>query len=141
MSADPAAATGISGASSVAVSGTGPSGASAVQPADRGAFIAWRWRVAAFLLTGAAQLITIGSLTYLVHPAITWAALLLATAPVVFAALAAFAPRPLARWAVVAAIVVIIVAGAAWITHASWLFGPALIALAVSGLQLWRTNA
>jgi hypothetical protein len=141
MSTDGAAAANVSGATSVGVATSSPSGASSVLPESRTALIARRWRRAAFFLTGAAQWITLASLTYLLHPAITWAPLLLATAPVLLAAVAAFAPRSLGRWAVIAAIAVIIAGGAGWITHTSWLFAPALVALVVVALQLWRSPA
>jgi hypothetical protein len=96
-----------------------------------------RWRIGAFLLTGAAQIITIASLTYVLHPGVTWAALLLAIAPAPLAAVAAFAPRPIARWAAVVAALVVVAGLAGWATHAGWLFAPALAALVVVCLRLW----
>jgi hypothetical protein len=96
-----------------------------------------QWRRAALLLTGAAQLITIASLTYLLRPGATWAALLLAIAPVPLVAGTAFAPRSVARWAVMAPIVVMAAGLTGWATHAGWLFAPALAALIVLCLRLW----
>jgi hypothetical protein len=100
-----------------------------------------QWRLAALLLSGAAQLITIASLTYLLHPGVTWAALLLAIAPAPLAAVTAFAPRPLARWAAVVTALVVAAGLAGWAAHAGWLFAPALAALIVVCLLLWRERA
>lgn len=96
-----------------------------------------QWLLTALLLCGAAQLITIASLTYLVHPGVTWAGLLLAIAPVPLAAVTAFAPRPLARWAAVITALVVAAGLAGWAAHAGWLFAPALAALIVVCLRLW----
>jgi hypothetical protein len=97
-----------------------------------------RWLRAAFLLSGAAQLIIIGSLTYLHHPGVTWAALLLAIAPAPLAALTAFGPRPLARWLAIITALVVAAGLAGWATHAGWLFAPALASLIVVCLRLWQ---
>jgi len=96
-----------------------------------------RWRIGAFLLTGAAQIITIASVTYLLHPRVTWAALLLAIAPAPLAAVTAFGPRPLAKWTAIITALVVIAGLAGWATHAGWLFAPALAALIMVCLRLW----
>jgi hypothetical protein len=109
---------------------------------DRAAGLDTRqWRLAALLLSGAAQLITIASLSYLLHPGVTWAALLLAIAPAPLAAVTAFAPRPLARWAAVVTALVVAAGLAGWAAHAGWLFAPALAALIVVCLLLWRQRS
>lgn len=100
-----------------------------------------RWRLAALVLSGAAQIITIASVTYLFHPGVTWAVLLLAIAPAPLAAVAAFAPRPIARWAAIVTALVVVAGLAGWATHAGWLFAPALAALIVVCLLLWRERA
>jgi hypothetical protein len=96
-----------------------------------------RWRLAALFLSGAAQIITIASATYLFHPGVTWAVLLLAIAPAPLAAVTAFGPRPLARWTAIITALVVVAGLAGWATHAGWLFAPALAALIVVCLRLW----
>jgi hypothetical protein len=54
----------------------------------------WPWRRAALFLAGAAQLITISALVGADPIAATWSSLLLAVAPALLAAAAAFAPAP-----------------------------------------------
>ena len=96
------------------------------------------WLRGAFLLAGAAQLITISALLSVDPLASTWYSLLLAIAPVLLCATAAFAPVRIARPAAVlavAALVVGIVAGAA---YTGLFFLPALIVLVVGVLLLWR---
>jgi hypothetical protein len=118
--------------------GSSPAGSSTALPATSALsdVRTSQWRRAALLLTGAAQLITIASLTYLLHPGVSWAGLLLAIAPVPLVALTAYAPRPIAKWAVIIPIVVVAAGLAGWITHAGWLFVPALAALIVLCLRL-----
>jgi len=106
-----------------------------------------RWLFAAFLLAGAAQLITISALLSADPLAATWWALLLAIAPVLLAAAAAFLPAGMARLAAVAATVVLIVGIVG--TLLDWpatsrvgpLFIPALVAVVVGGMRLWRARA
>jgi hypothetical protein len=100
----------------------------------------WAWRRGAFLLAGAAQLITISALIRYDPLPATWSALLLAVAPALLAA-AAFAPAPVNILAVVAAAVVIIVGGVGQITHTGLFFAPALILLVVAGIMLWRERS
>jgi hypothetical protein len=97
----------------------------------------WRWRRAALLLAGAAQLITISALVGADRPPADWPSLLLATAPAVLAAAAAFAPSPVNLLAAVVGCLVLI-AGAvgAW-DHTGLFFVPALAALVVAGVRLW----
>src|SRR5487761_695884 len=76
---------------------SGPAAGGAGTPAAAAAPASWRWRRAALLLAGAAQLITISALQSADPLTVTWAALLLAVAPAPLAALAAFAPARLAR--------------------------------------------
>ncbi len=96
------------------------------------------WRLAALLLAGAAQLITISALTSADPLAVTWASLLLAIAPAPLAAAAAYAPAPADRAAAVAGVAVLVAGMAGEITHIGWFFLPALVTLAVGGVMLWR---
>jgi hypothetical protein len=97
-----------------------------------------RWLVGAFLLAGAAQLITVSALTSADPVPATWPALLLATAPAPLAAAAAFSPLPARLLAVVVTLAAIIVGGAGQITHTGLFFAPALVLLAIGGAFLWR---
>jgi hypothetical protein len=106
-----------------------------------------RWLVAAFLLSGAAQLITISALLSVDPLAPSWSALLLAIAPVLLAATAAYAPAVVARPAVLAAAIAVIVgivgslaSWHSWVSHTGVLFIPALVALVVGGLRLWQAG-
>jgi hypothetical protein len=106
-----------------------------------------RWLLAAFLLAGAAQLITISALLSADPLAASWSALLLAIAPVLLAAIAAFAPAAMARFASVAAVVAVIVgiigslaAWQSWTSHVGVLFIPALAALVVGGLRMLQAG-
>ncbi|HXZ65336.1 MAG TPA: hypothetical protein VEH05_11415 [Streptosporangiaceae bacterium] len=106
-----------------------------------------RWLFAAFLLAGAAQLITISALLSADPLAASWSALLLAIAPVLLTAAAAFTPPRLARPAAVAAAVVLIVGIVGSLTdwsansaHIGPLFIPALAAVLVGGFRLWQAN-
>ena len=96
------------------------------------------WRVGAFLLAGAAQLITIAALLSVDPLTATWAALLLAIAPAPLAAAAAFTPPSVAKPATVAAAAVLVAGIAGAILHTGLFFAPALVALAVGGLRMWR---
>jgi hypothetical protein len=99
------------------------------------------WLRGAFLLGGAAQLITISALTSADPEPNTWAMLLLAVAPALMLAAAAFAPAPanLGGWVAAAAVLVIGLVGAA--AYTGWFFAPALAALIVGGVKLWRRRA
>jgi hypothetical protein len=96
------------------------------------------WLRGAFYLAGAAQLITISALLSADPEPATWAMLLLAVAPVLLAAAAAFAPAPANVAAAVAGAVVLIVGLVGAATHTGWFFAPALVALAVGAVKLWR---
>ena len=95
------------------------------------------WRRGAFLLAGAAQIITISALLSVDPLPASWSALLLAIAPAPLTALAAFAPRAVARPAAVVAAVVMIVGIAGGIGRIGTLFIPALVAVAIGGARLW----
>jgi uncharacterized membrane protein len=62
----------------------------------------WPWRRTALILAGAAQLITISALLGSDPIPAAWSSLLLAIAPALIAAAAAFAPAPVNRLAAVA---------------------------------------
>jgi hypothetical protein len=98
----------------------------------------WPWRRGALLLAGAAQLITISALLSADPLAVTWWSLLLAIAPAPLAAVAAFAPARLNLLAAVAGVLVLIAGIAGGIVHIGLFFVPALVALAVGAVQLWR---
>jgi hypothetical protein len=109
--------------------------------------ITQRWLFAAFLLAGAAQLITIAALLGADPLATSWSALLLAIAPAPLAAAAAFTAPRLARLAAAAAGVAIIVGIVGSLTEWSTstartgvLFFLALAAVIVGGLRLWRSG-
>ena len=114
--------------------GTCPGSATAVSSAPP----SWPWRRAALLLAGAAQLITISALVGADPIPATWSSLLLAVAPAPLAAAAAFAPAPVNLLAAVAGIAVLVVGIAAQVTHTGLFFVPALVALAVAAVKLWR---
>jgi hypothetical protein len=101
----------------------------------------WPWRRAALLLSIAAQLITIAALEGADPLAVTWAALLLAIAPAPLAAVVAFAPAPAARLAAVLAAVVLVAGILGGILHTGLFFVPALAAMAVAGVNLWRERS
>jgi hypothetical protein len=98
----------------------------------------WAWRRTGLLLAGAAQLITISALLGSDPIPATWSSLLLATAPALIAAAAAFAPAPVNRLAAVAGVLVMIAGMAGGIGRTGLLFIPALAVLAVAGARLWR---
>jgi hypothetical protein len=101
----------------------------------------WPWRRAALLLSIAAQLITIAALEGADPLAVTWAALLLAIAPAPLAAVVAFVPAPAARLAAVPAAAVLVAGILGGILHTGLFFVPALAALAVAGVKLWRERS
>jgi hypothetical protein len=98
----------------------------------------WAWRRGALILAGAAQLITISALTSADPIAVTWSSLLLAIAPALLAAAAAFAPAPLNRLAAAAGVLVLVAGIAGGIGLTGVFFVPALVVLAVGGFKLWR---
>lgn len=100
-----------------------------------------RWLTGAFLLAGAAQLITISALLSIDPTPATWAELLLAIAPAPLAAAAAFTPAPVARLATLAAAAVMVAGIAGAILHTGLFFAPALVLLVVGGQKLWRGRA
>ena len=102
----------------------------------------WPWRRTALLLAIAAQLITISAVVNRVDPVtVTWAALMLAIAPAPLAAAAAFTPAPVNKLAAVAGVAVLIAGAAGFITHTGLFFVPALVALAVGLVKMWRERS
>ncbi|HUA30993.1 MAG TPA: hypothetical protein VMC03_19075 [Streptosporangiaceae bacterium] len=99
------------------------------------------WMRAAFLLAGAAQLITISALVSADPEPNTWAMLLLAVAPVFVVAAAAFTRAPVNMVAAVVALVVLVVGLVGAAAHTGWFFAPAIAALAVGAVKLWRERA
>ena len=99
----------------------------------------WPWRRAALILAGAAQLITISALVTPDYPlAATWWSLLLGIAPAPLAAAAAFSPAPVNRLAAVIGVLVLVAGIAGGTLHTGLFFAPALVALAVGTVELWR---
>jgi hypothetical protein len=150
MSGEPGSLVGTTSESSPGDIVTTQSAGIAAQPATTIAAkpprsVTQRWLLAAFLLAGAAQLITISALLSADPLGTSWSALLLAIAPVLLAAIAAFALVAMARPAVVAAVAAVIVgiigslaSWQSWTSHTGVLFIPALVALVVGGLRLWQ---
>ncbi|HUB41784.1 MAG TPA: hypothetical protein VMA72_23300 [Streptosporangiaceae bacterium] len=99
-----------------------------------------QWLLAGLLLSGAAQLIDIAVLTSADRLPASWWALLLAIAPAPLAAVAAFATPKVARLAVVTAVAVLVAGIVGGITHNGLFFAPALVALVVGGVGLWRAS-
>jgi hypothetical protein len=97
----------------------------------------WPWMRGALLLAGAAQLITISALLSADPLAATWYSLLLAIAPALLTAGAAFAPAPANLLAAIAAAVVLVVGIVGGITHTGLFFVPALAVLIVGVAKLW----
>jgi len=97
-----------------------------------------QWLLAGLLLAGAAQLIDVAVLTSADRLPASWWGLLLATAPAPLAAVAAFAPPKVARLAVVVVVAALVVGIIGGITHNGLFFAPALVALMIGGLRLWR---
>jgi hypothetical protein len=101
----------------------------------------WPWLRGALILAGAAQLITISALVTSDYPlAATWWSLLLGIAPAPVAAAAAFASAPVGRLAGVVGVLVLVVGIAGGIVHIGLFFVPALVALAVGTVKLWREH-
>jgi len=98
----------------------------------------WPWMRGALILAGAAQLITISALVSADPLAATWYSLLLAVAPALLVAAAAFAPAPAGLPLAVAAAVVLVVGVIAAISHTGLFFVPALAVLIVGVVKLWR---
>ena len=99
-----------------------------------------QWLLAGLLLAGAAQFIAVAVVTSadrIASPA-PWWAVLLATAPTPLAAVAAFAPRTIGRVAVVLAVAAVLAGLIGGIAHNGLFFAPALVALVIGGLRLWR---
>jgi len=101
----------------------------------------WPWRRAALPLSIAAQVITIAALEGAGPLAVTWAALLLATAPGPLTAVVAFAPAPAARLAAVLDAAVLTAGTLGGIVHTGLFFVPALAMLAVAGVKLWHERS
>jgi hypothetical protein len=99
------------------------------------------WLRAAFLLAGAAQVITVSALTSADPEPATWAMLLLATAPALVVAAAAFTPAPLNLAGLVAGAAVLLVCLIGAASYTGWFCAPALAALAVGGVKLWRERS
>jgi hypothetical protein len=89
-------------------------------------------------LVGAAQLITILALAGADPLAVTWWSVLLAIAPAPVAAAAAFAPAPVNLLAAAAGVLILVAGIAGGILHTGLFFVPALVALAVGTVKLWR---
>jgi hypothetical protein len=115
--------------------------ASAVSSAAVPAPPSWSWRRGALLLAGAAQLITISALLSSDPLSATWYSLLLAIAPVLLVAAAAFAPAPVNRVAAVAALAVMIAGIVGGFLHTGLFFAPALVVLAIGTAKLWREQS
>lgn len=109
-----------------------------VAPAAAPAPASWPWRRGALVFSVAAQVITIAALTSADPIPASWAALLLAVAPAPLALVAAFAPGRVAALAAPAAVLVLVIGIIAQITHTGLFFLPALAAMAVAALRLWR---
>ncbi len=101
----------------------------------------WPWRRGALLLAGAAQLITISALTSADRLPVSWWALLLAIAPALLAAVAAFGPTTVRVPAAWAAAVVMLAGLIGGILHIGLFFAPALIVMVVGALKLSRESA
>ncbi len=113
-------------------------------PVQTAAIVSWPprrpWLCGAFLLAGAAQLITISALLSVDPLAATWSALLLAIAPAPLAAAAAFAPAPVARVAAAAGVLALVAGIVGGVLHTGLFFVPALVVLVIGGLRLWRAD-
>jgi hypothetical protein len=111
--------------------------------AKRSTIPSWPWRRGAMLLTGAAVLLAIASLTRSSDPvSATWVPLLLAVAPVPLVAATAFAPARIGRLTGAAAIAAMLAGtigaiGQSGMQYAVF-FLPGLIALIVGTGMLWR---
>jgi hypothetical protein len=99
------------------------------------------WLRGALLLAGAAQLITISALTSADPEPARWAMLLLAVAPALLAGAAVFAPAPVKLAAVVVAGAAMVAGLVGAATYTGFFFAPAVAALAVGGVKLWRERS
>jgi hypothetical protein len=99
------------------------------------------WLLAALLLAGAAQLITISALVSADPLAATWASLLLAVAPAPLIAIAAYTPAPVSLLAAVAGVGVMVAGLIGEIAHIGLWFLPALVILAIGTVALWRERS
>jgi hypothetical protein len=99
------------------------------------------WLLAALILAGSAQLITVSLLTGSVPLAATWASLLLATAPAPLAPAAAYLPAPASLLFAVAGLGVMLAGLIAEISHAGLWFLPALVITAIGIVMLWRERS
>ena len=100
----------------------------------------WAWMRGALILAGAAQLITISALVSADPLTATWYSLLLAIAPALLVAAAAFAPAPANLPLAVVAAVVLVVGIIAGIAHTGAFYLPALVVLAVAIARIWRAR-
>jgi hypothetical protein len=121
--------------------GIGADAGPVARPRTASAPDSWPWRRAALLASVAASWITIAALESQDPIPATWAALLLVIAPVPLALVAAFAPAPIARLAAPLAVVVLVAGIIGQVTHTGLFFLPALAAMAVAALRLWREQA
>ena len=96
------------------------------------------WLRGALVLAIGAQLITISALTSADPLAATWYSLLLAIAPALLVAAAAFAPAPANLPLAVVAAVVLAVGIIAGIAHTGAFYLPPLVVLAVGVARIWR---
>jgi hypothetical protein len=94
--------------------------------------------VAALLASIAAQLITISALVSADPIPASWTALLLAVAPAPLVLVAMYAPAPAARLVAPLAVVVLVIGIIGEVTHTGLFFLPALAAMTVAALRLWR---
>lgn len=118
-----------------------PMASAAASPAAVSAPPSWPWRRGALILASAAQLITISALLSADPLAVTWYSLLLAIAPAVLVAAAAFAPAPVNLVAAVAALAVMIAGIVGGFLHTGLFFAPALVVLAIGTAKLWREQS
>ena len=117
---------------------TSPTASAAVPAAAQPAPPSRRWLLAALLLAGAAQLITISALVSADPLAVTWWSLLLAIAPAPVVAAAVFAPVPVNALAALVGLLVMVAGIAGGILHIGLFFVPALVALAIGTVRLWQ---
>jgi hypothetical protein len=101
----------------------------------------WAWRRGALILACAAQLITISALLSTSPLPATWYSLLLAIAPALLVAAAAFAPTPVNRIAAVAALAAMIAGLVGGLLHTGLFFAPAVVVLAIGTAKLWREQS
>jgi hypothetical protein len=100
----------------------------------------WKWRDAALFLCVGAQLATISALLGSVPVPATWASLLLAIAPIPLAVLTAYSPVRFAKVLAPLTAVVLVIGIVGSITHAGWVFVPALVVLVMTAMRLGRLH-